>query len=184
MNFGEILSRYEARTGATATRSNLAALIDEAQVEISKRFGDMRREEYYSVEQGEEYDLPSDHLETSEVRDEDNRLRKDFQITADGRILFPSDGDFTLIYTKVPLPIAKDDNSAEPEVHPIFHSMIVQYCVAKWWEDRSEGIAAEEAKSERMMNEFYRKVDEAAMVLRQRAFNIDPLEVHPIARGY
>jgi len=184
MNFGEILSRYEARTGATATRSNLAALIDEAQVEISKRFGDMRREEYYSVEQGEEYDLPSDHLQTEEVRDEDNRKRKDFQVTADGRIGFPVEGDYTLIYTRVPDSIDKENDNATPDVHPIFHGMIVQYCVAKWWEDRSEGIPAEEAKSERMMAEFYRKVDEAAMVLRQRAFNIDPLEVHPIARGY
>jgi hypothetical protein len=184
MNFGEILSRYEARTGATTTRANLAALIDEAQVEISKRFGDIRREEYYSAEKGEEYDLPADHLKTEEVKDENNRRRRDFRVAPDGKISFPVDGDYILIYTRVPDSIDKDDNNAEPDVHPIFHEMIVQYCAAKWWEDRSEGIPAEEAKSERMMREFYRKVDEAALVLRQRAFAVEPLEVHPIARGY
>jgi hypothetical protein len=184
MNFGEILSRYEARTGAPTTRANLAALIDEAQIEIAKRYGTILREEYYSVEKGEEHDLPSDHLQTEEVRDEDNRIRKDFQVTADGKIYFPAEGDYFLIYTKVPEPINRESNDAEPDVHPIFHSMIIQYCIAKWWEDRSEGIPAEEAKSERMMREFYRKVDEAALVLRQRAFANEPLEVHPLARGF
>ena len=183
MNFGDILSRYENRTGATTTRAELASLIDEAQVEITKRYGKIVREEYYSVEKGEEHDLPSDHLQTEEVRDGDNQIRYDFEITPDGKMIYPSDGDFTLFYTKTPSPIDKDDNDSIPDVHPVFHSMIVQYCVAKWWEDRSEGILAEEAKAEKMLNEFYRKVDETAHVLRQRAFTNVYLGVHPLVRG-
>lgn len=184
MNFGDILTRYEHRTGAPTTRANLSALIDEAQIEIAKRYGERSREEYYSVERGEEYDLPSDHLETEEVRDGDRRVVKDYQVTHDGMIMFPRDGDYTLIYTRMPRPIDREADSSVPDVHPMFHSMIVQYCMAKWWEDHSEGIPAEEAKSERMMQEFYRKVDEAALVLRQRAFANRYIGVHPIARGY
>jgi len=182
MNFGDILSRYESRTGATTTRAELASLIDEAQAEIAKRYGAIMRQPYIAAIKGEEYDLPPDHLETGEVRDSNKRIRYDYEITPDGKIIFLADGDFDLIYTQMPSPIDKDDNDSVPEVHPIFHSMIVHYCVAKWWEDFSEGIAAEEAKSEKMLNEFYRKVDEAAHVLRQRAFASIYLDVHPIAR--
>lgn len=184
MNFGQILSRYEARTGAPTTRANLAALIDEAQIEIAKRYGTILREEYYSVEKGEEHSLPSDHLQTEEVRDKDNSISYDYEITPDGSIMFQADGDFVLIYTRVPVLIDSDDNDSVPDVHPLFHSMIVQYCVAKWWEDRSEGIPAEEAKSDRMLREFYQKVDEAAHVLRQRAFTNVYLDVHPMARRF
>lgn len=184
MNFGDILTRYESRTGAPVTRSYLSALIDEAQIEIAKRYGERSREEFYSVERGEEYDLPSDHLRTEEVRDGDKRLVSDYQITSDGMIMFPADGDYTLIYTRMPRLINSEDNDSEPDVHSMFHGMIVQYCVAKWWEDHSEGIPAEEAKAERMMNEFYRKVDEAAHVLKQRAFANRRMGIHPIVRGY
>ncbi|NMD39119.1 MAG: hypothetical protein GYA87_10625 [Christensenellaceae bacterium] len=183
MNFGEILSSYEHRTGATINRAHLANLIDEAQVEIAKRYGKIVRQEYYSVDVGEGYALPLNHLQTEEVRDGNNKLCADYEITPDGKIYFPAEGDYVLVYTTVPDPVDKDNNDSELDVHQMFHGAVVQYCVAKWWEDHSEGIPAEEAKSDKMMNEFYRKIDESAHVLRQRAFGSAYLKIHPIARG-
>lgn len=184
MNFGEILSDYEQRTGAPTNRAYLAGLINEAQVEIAKRYGSVKREEYYSVEKGEEHVLPSDHLQTKEVRDGNNNICTNYEITPDGKIYFPADGDYVLFYAKLPEQIDKDNNDAKPDVHPIFYGMIVQYCVAKWWEDRSEGIPAEEAKADKTLAEFYRKVDEATHILRQRAFSRHQIGIHPMARGY
>ena len=182
LNFGQIKTRYDEVTGTTSVRASLAMHIDDAQIEIAKRYGTIVRHEYADAETGEEYDLPDDHLRTEQIRDEDNELRYDYQITADGKIIFSADGTYFLHYTKVPENIAYEDNDAEPEVHQVFHGMILQYCLSKYWEEQSEGIPAEEAKSQKMLTEFYRKVDEAAHELRKRAYAHEYLDVHPIAR--
>ena len=184
MNFGDILSYFKSRTGgANIDRAQVARLVDEAQIEIAKRHGVIVRKGYYSVEKGEGYDLPPDHLQTEEIRDGENQIRFDYEITPDGKIFFYANGDYALIYTRMPRPIDKEDNDAEPDVHPIFHSMIVQYCVARWWEDFAEGIPAEETKARNMLNDFYRKVDEAVLVLRKRPYTNIYLDVHPLVRG-
>jgi len=167
VNFGEFKTRYREITGAEITNATLADYIDDAQVEIAKRYGKIVTKEYNAVA-GEEYDLPSDHLITNMVK---NGTQETFAytITPEGKISFAADGTYTLQYTKVPDPINREDNEAVPEVHPVFHQAIMKFCIARYWEEISEGIPSEEAKAKNLKNDFFRMVDEASHLLRRRA---------------
>ena len=114
-----------------------------------------------------EEDLPDDFLIVHEVRDLDNMPFFGYQISEDMRILFFRSGLYKLIYTRVPEPIDITDNSAVPEVHAVFHNDILNYCIAKHWEDLGEGIPNEENKANNMKANFYWNVERAAKVLRR-----------------
>ena len=173
-------SRYEAITGETTTLDMMADMINEAMDEIAKRYGPSARVQYIAVK-GVEYALPLDHLETREIRDTDNDPRFDYLITEDGKIIFEADTTYQMIYGRVPAAINHEDNESVPDVHYIFHQMILKYCIARYWEDRDEGIPSEAAKAQRLMNEFFRRVEEAARKLRNRAYQplmIGTMEVY------
>ena len=168
LTFGEIKSRYEGITGAKITREALADRIDDAQVEVAKRYGKVVTHEYEDAEAGEEYDLPSDHLITQMVKDSNGDETFAYTVTPEGKIIFTVAGDYTLQYTKVPDPIDREENDSVPEVHDIFHQAILKFCIARHWEEISEGIPSEEAKAKNLKNDFFRMVDEAAHLLRRR----------------
>lgn len=116
---------------------------------------------------GIEHTLPDDCLEVHEIRDVDDMPVFGYQINQAMKMRLFNDGYHKLIYTKVPDPINYEDNGAVPEVHPVFHSDLIVYAIAKHWEMLAEGIAGEENKAMSLMAQFVRKVEESARMLKR-----------------
>lgn len=177
LTFDLIKERYLSIIGDThISNGDLANRIDEAQIIISKYFGKIVSHNYLATKDLE-YDLPVDHLKTEEVRDSSKNRYRDYVINEEGKIIFSEDGQFTLYYTKVPLPINPNVKNAAIEVHDVFQHAIIRYCVYRHWEERSEGIPAEEAKAERILQRFYRQVEHGTMVLRKRTHDPEYLQI-------
>ena len=115
-----------------------------------------------------EYPLPSNLIEIHEVRDTSNTPNFGYQVSADmGGITFFNNGMFYIAYTASPSPINHTNNGSVPEVHPLFHPYIVQFCLAKYWEDIAEGIPNEENKAVMLMRDFTRGIEKAAKKLNR-----------------
>lgn len=84
---------------------------------------------------GNVYAMPSDLLIRHEMRDKDEKPIFDYQVSEDMQLMFFKDGWYRLIYTPVPGSVNHNEPNSEPDAHPAFHGDIVQYCIAKHWEE-------------------------------------------------
>lgn len=121
------------------------------------------------AEAGIEMDLPSNVLELHEVRDTNLMPTFAYQVTEDNKITFFQDGFYRIIYTRSPVPIDWKDVSSMPEVHEAFHNDIIQYCIARHWQELAEGIQGEEQKALTLLTIFERSINATARLLRRNA---------------
>lgn len=150
---------------------DLIAWIDEAQLEISKYYGNIVEHEVGEVKEWEGYELPDDFLYVSEVINNDNRSRYVFYQISDTeppKIFFDRKGDYTIHYHRIPDTLPRDNNDAELEINKIFRDAVVTYCLFKYWQRESEGTAEESNYANYYMEEFYTKLDGCLQALRFR----------------
>jgi len=167
LKFSDIKQMYEDTIGLTVDARTLAGHIYLAEVEIARRYGPLAEFTTIAIKDVL-YNLPFDHIETAEVK-KDGKDYFNYTIDAYGRIKFSEDGTYIMLYHVVPLII---DYAADgsPSCHHLFHASILSYCLGKYWETKSEGIAGEVRMAANYYQDFYRQINETATVLRRRAF--------------
>lgn len=177
LTFNQLRERYEITIGEPVPAAAFAQRVDDAVIEIAKLHG-VRAGHDYPDNAGVEQDLPTDLLVIHEVTDDNHIPIVEYRVTAEDTIIIYLEGEHRLIYTRVPDPIDYDNpDSAEPDIHPIFHNNIIAYCVAKHWEEISEAIPEEEGKAQSLLAQFFKKVEDSALVLGR-----NPNQLHQI--GY
>lgn len=169
LKFSEIKQMYEDNIELEVDARKLAGWIYLSEVEIAKAYGPIG-ETSFTAKADVHYNLPADHIATAKVRDEDGGICFDYEIDEYGRIKFGGDGNYVMLYHKLPGMIDYNNENTSPACHGLFHAAIVQFCIGKYWETKSEGIASEVKIAGNYYQEFYRQINEGAVLLKRRAF--------------
>lgn len=170
LTFAQIKQMYEDDIGLSMDARKLAGWVYLAEIEIAKLYGAVTEKSYTSSNANTWYDLPLDHIATAEVRDSEGDYYQDYEIDTYGRVRFDDDGDYTMLYHKIPAMIDYTDENACPSCHGLFHASIVQFCLGKYWETSSEGSTGEVRMASNYYQEFHRQINETATILKRRVF--------------
>jgi len=174
VNLRKIIDMVHAEVDDTVADSFYVGWVHTAQVNIAKEYGPIKKAEIYY--DGYEEPLPNDFIKPAKVVDEDGEEVK-YIITPAAEIKFLEDGLYHIYYHAVPdpPPDADDDNfdEWEPEVHEIFHSALVQWCKAEYWDHESSADSEESRFADKFRQRFYQERQENAEVLRQREQTVD-----------
>ena len=148
--------------------------LDEAQLEISKYYGNIVEYHIGEVKEWEGHELPDDFLYVSEVINGYDKSRYVFYQISDTeppKIFFDRKGDYTVHYHRIPDTLPRDNDDAELEVNKIFRDAIISYCLFKYWqrEEQQQGRTQRGTpKSQEYLDEFYTKLDGCLQALRFR----------------
>lgn len=142
MNFLELKQSFELNIGAVGEIDNadLAIWFNEAQNDLSLAFGRIQRKQYTETERTNEgyFALPADLLQVEDVCDSDGYSTKDYAITLDMLLDFPS-GCPLLFYRGLPTPFSGIDETQDCSLPLSCQDLIVIYAVARYWDKESEG---------------------------------------------
>ena len=146
---------------------DVCAWMDEAQIEIAKRYGVVATQAYASAVADTRYALPVNALDTIKVYDDDNKPYLDYRISMEGEISFNDDGDYVYEYYQVPATISR--LAPALEVHTMFYPAVATYCLYKYWSNLAEGEYQKERKANNYLKQFNDLVYDTASRLKQRA---------------
>lgn len=96
------------------------------------------------------YDLPKNLISIDTVYDSKGNEVNDYKLDVT-RIKFKEDGAYKIEYKRIPNEIARGSESAEPEIHDLFHNKLEYYIAARV----RLNFNHEDGEGMRLLTEFY-----------------------------
>lgn len=167
MKVSELRDAFEALVDDRVNNFILIIWLNEAQEDISLYYSPVESVELYA-EAMVYKELPEDLLRVIEVKDENENVCRNFEITEYGHIRFADTGTYTIYYNRKPkdMPLGEDD--AKPDLPELLHKPLYVFAASRFFDRESIGDPEESQFAQKLMEQYRQMVTARANKLRAR----------------